>query len=125
MAGTLDIAGHSFPLREEPPGSGRFMLFSVALRDRDLAGVYDFLEVIAAEPTASDGTSLRDAVGEVETLQEIDHAIGEALKNYHADPPTKRSADSAAGPPTTAGTSRVVSFARGTVEEVPAESSTG
>lgn len=122
---SLVIAGHEFPLREELPKGGRFLVLFRKMRQNanDPTPLYDMAELLIEGDEATDGTSLEDAVCEVD-IDELDRAIGAAMRE-HAGRPTQRSSDSSDGPPTTPTTSRVVSFSRGTVETVPAESSTG
>lgn len=113
------LNGQSFPLREEPPKSGRIMLLARAEKrgeKESMAAYLDLLESLLAPD--HDEAAFEAAIAEME-FSEISDALKRAAESYNADPTSAvrtSSPPSGGGSSTGAATSKVVSFARGTVE---------
>ena len=120
----LTLGDASFPLAEELPKGGRFLVLTKRMQsksaDERLAALYDFitmwLDGRVGTNTAGDEVDFDDALAELE-IDEIQAALASAVKSA-AKRPTTRSSASADGSLTTSGTSKVVSLGKGTVKLV-------
>lgn len=124
----LTLGAAAFPLRDELPKGGRFLVLSKRMQsaspDKQMSALYDFITMWLASTTGEgpDGpVEFDDALSEME-IDEIQKSVAVAVRQF-SKRPTRRSSASADGSQSTTGTSKVVSFGKGTVS-TEAESQT-
>lgn len=120
----LTLGEVDFPLRDELPKGGRFLVLSKKMSSKaanqQMTALYDFVSIWieGTVGTKQDGTEVDfdDALAELE-IPEIQAAIAEAVKQFTKRPTTRSSASADGSLPMT-GTSKVVSLGKGTVRLV-------
>lgn len=122
---TLDIDGESFACRESLPVWQLMELAKSQQADEiaQLAGMHDFILAVLTPPERDRFRAfMRDWQGDHAALEA---AVGALMESYSPDRPTGRPSASPPGPPSTGGSSRVVSLSRGTASKAPTSSKAG